>query len=298
MHSAETSCPVDPGINPHKRRLASALDRAGMLDALLRARARRGPYIRCVNYHHVPPMCADGLDRQVRWFAEHFAFVGPKELLSLHEGYWPYRKPGILLSFDDGCRTHAEVVAPLLEKHGAPGWFSVPSAFCDVPEGEQREWARTHAISAWGPDGDPRLALTWDQVRALDLQHVIMSHTRDHVRLADALGAGAIREQVFEGKRRLEEQLHHEVQAFAWVGGEESAYSAAGARAIAEAGFRFAFGTNNLPVRPGDDLLRIERTNLEAGWPLDVVRFQISGALDWMYAPKRRRLARRLGSSD
>jgi peptidoglycan/xylan/chitin deacetylase (PgdA/CDA1 family) len=298
MQSLESSGrPADPGINPHKRRLAAALDRVGLLDALLSTRARRGPYIRCVNYHEVPPARAESLDRQIRWFAEHFEFVGPKELTVLLEGQWPYRRPGILLTFDDGCRTHAEVVAPLLEKHGAVGWFSVPSAFCDVPEAGQREWARLHAVSAWAADGDPRLALTWDQVRALDLRHVVVSHTRDHVRLADSLGQEAIREQVFEGKRRLEEQLGHAVQAFAWVGGEEFAYSAAGARAIAEAGFRFAFGTNNLPVRPGDDPLRIERTNLEAGYPLDLLRFQISGALDWLYAPKRRRLARRLAAA-
>lgn len=297
MQSANSGGSADPGINPHKRRLAAALDRAGVLDALLRARARRGPYVRCVNYHQVPPARAESFDRQIRWFAERFEFVGPKDLLVLHEGQWPYRKPGILLSFDDGCRTHAEVVAPLLEKHGAVGWFSVPSAFCDVPEALQRGWARAHAVSAWAADGDPRLALTWEQVRELDLRHVIVSHTRDHVRLADSLGARAIREQVFEGKRRLEEQIGHAVQAFAWVGGEEFAYSRAGARAIEEAGFRFAFGTNNLPVRPGDDLLRMQRTNLEAGYPLDVVRFQICGALDWLYAPKRRRLARRLASS-
>lgn len=286
-----------PGINGYKRQLAAALDRAGVLGALLRAGAFGGPSIRCVNYHSVPPRAAESFEQQIRWFAERFAFVGEKELLGLLDGHWPHRVPGILFSFDDGCRTHAEVVAPLLEKHGAVGWFSVPSAFCDVPEAEQRDWARTHAISAWAPDGDPRMALTWDQVRALDARHVVVSHTRDHVRLADAIGEAAIREQVFEDKRRLEQELRHEVRAFAWVGGEEFAYSAAGARAIREAGFRIAFGTNNRPVRPGDDPLRIERTNLEAGFPLDVLRLQISGVLDWMYAPKRRRLARRLASA-
>jgi len=54
--------------------------------------------------------------------------------------------------------------------------------------------------------------------------------------------------------------------------------------------------TNKLPLRPGDDPLRIERTNLEAGYSLDLVRFQISGVLDWLYAPKRRRLARSLAT--
>lgn len=285
-------------IHPRKRFLAAALERSGALGLGLYAQARPGPYVRCVNYHCVTPQQADRFDRQLQWFAERFEFVDLKGLKSLHEGHWPYRKPGILLSFDDGCRTHAEVVAPLLEKCGAVGFFAVPSAFCGVPIAEQRAWAQAHAISAWAPEGEARVAMTWDQVRDLDTRHVVMSHTRDHVRLTDALGEAAIREQVFEGKRELEGQLGHEVHAFAWVGGEEFAYSAAGARAIAEAGFRLAFGTNNRPFRPGDDPLAIERTNVEAHLPLDVVGFQVSGALDWMYAPKRRRLAARLGRAN
>lgn len=288
---------IEPGIHPRKRQLARLLERTGAAERLLRAKERSGPHVRCVNYHSVPPERAEAFDRQVRWFADRYEFVGPKELAALIEGHWPHRRPGVLFSFDDGCRTHAEVVAPVLEKHGAVGWFSVPSGFCDVPEAEQRAWAREHAISAWAPPGDPRLAMTWEQVRELDRRHVIVSHTRDHVRLAEALGEEAVRRQIFDDKRALEARLGHEVLAFAWVGGEEFAYSAAGARAIEAAGFRFAFGTNNRVVRPGDDPLRIERTNLETGFPLDVLRFQISGLLDWIYAGKRRRLARRLASA-
>jgi len=290
-----TQVPLDPGIHPRKRQLAAALDRAGVLGALLRARARV-PHVRCVNYHHVPAARAQAFERQLEWFAANYVGVGPKELLDLQQGHWSQRKPGILLSFDDGCRTHAEVVAPLLEKHGFVGWFFVPSAFCDVPEPLQRGWAHEHQISAWAEPGEQRLALRWDQVRELARHHVVGGHTRDHVRLRAELGARALREQVIEGKLRLEKEIGHSVQAFAWVGGEEFAYSAAAQQAIAEADFRFAFRTNNLPFRPGGDLRAIERTNLEAGYPLDVVRFQLSGLVDALYARKRGRVARRLAA--
>jgi len=61
---------------------------------------------------------------------------------------------------------------------------------------------------------------------------------------------------------------------------------------IRRAGYRFSFMTNNAPLRPGDDPLHIQRTNVEAGWSLDVLRFQLSGVMDLAYAPKRRRVDR------
>lgn len=283
----------EPRLNPRKRQLARALDRAGVLSALLRVQQLRLPYLRCLNYHSLPPRWAHGLDRQLSWFREHFVPVGPKEFFDLCDGHWPHDRPGLLISFDDGCRTHAEVAAPLLEKHGLVGWFFVPSAFPDVPIAEQWDFAREHSISAWS-DGEPRVALTWDQVRHLDRHHVVGSHTLEHVRLAADLGEEELRRQIVGGKEQLEAQLGHAVDTFAWVGGEEWSYSAPAAKLIAEAGFRAAFGTNNAAFRPGGDLLRIERTNVEAFYPPDVLRFQISGLLDLAYVPKRRRLRRSL----
>jgi peptidoglycan/xylan/chitin deacetylase (PgdA/CDA1 family) len=284
-----------PGVNPRKRQLARLLDRAGALHMLLRAQARwNGPYLRCVNYHSVPPAWADDFARQLVWLREHFVPVGLSDLLELHAGRWPHARPGILVSFDDGCRTHAEVAAPLLEEHGFVGWFFVTAGFPDVPVAEQAAFAREHAISACSPDGDPRVALTWDQVRHLDRHHVVGCHTLEHVRLSSDVGEEELRRQIVGGKQRLEEQLGHPVDTFAWVGGEEWSYSAPAARLIAEAGFRVALGTNNQPYRSGRDLLRIERTNVEAFYELELLRFQLCGVLDLAYAPKRRRLRRAL----
>jgi hypothetical protein len=45
-------------------------------------------------------------------------------------------------------------------------------------------------------------------------------------------------------------------------------------------------------VRPGCDPLQLQRTNVEADFAPALLRFQISGALDALYAPKRRRVNR------
>jgi peptidoglycan/xylan/chitin deacetylase (PgdA/CDA1 family) len=283
-----------PGVNPRKRQLARWLDRAGLLGRSLRAQTRwLGPHLRCLNYHSVPPQWAPDFDRQLVWFREHFVPVGWKELFDLQQGHWSHDRPGLLLSFDDGCRTHAEVAAPLLEKHGFVGWFFVTSAFPDVPEEDQADFAREHAISAWS-DGAPRCALTWDQVRHLDRHHVVGCHTLEHVRLGEDLGEEELRRQVLGGKLLLEARLGHTVEAFSWVGGEEWSYGVTAARLVAEAGFRVAFGTNNAVFRPGEHPLRIERTNVEAFYEPELLRFQLAGLLDLAYAPKRRRLRRQL----
>ena len=38
--------------------------------------------------------------------------------------------------------------------------------------------------------------------------------------------------------------------------------------------------------------LHLDRTNIESSWTLDVVQFQISGLMDLLYLPKRKRVAR------
>ena len=52
--------------------------------------------------------------------------------------------------------------------------------------------------------------------------------------------------------------------------------------------------TNLYPVLPGSSPIWIQRTNVEASWPIDQVKFYLSGVMDLAYAPKRRRLARKL----
>jgi hypothetical protein len=56
--------------------------------------------------------------------------------------------------------------------------------------------------------------------------------------------------------------------------------------------------TDNQVFRPGDDLLRVQRSNVEAAWPMPVVRFLLSGFMDVSYRPKRHRIARALMAAE
>ena len=78
--------------------------------------------------------------------------------------------------------------------------------------------------------------------------------------------------------------------ALCWVGGAEHTYSAEAAQLIREAGYAAAFMTNNRVIRPGDNMLQLQRTNVEMHYPMSLVRFQLSGFMDALYLAKRRRV--------
>jgi peptidoglycan/xylan/chitin deacetylase (PgdA/CDA1 family) len=268
---------------------ATGLDRAG----LWLQKAAFGHYIRAVNYHDVPPALANAFAAQIAFFREHFEIVGATGLAELLSGRWVHDRPGLILTFDDGLRSHADVVAPVLDRHGVAGWFMVPGGFVDAPAAEQMLYAAAHRIthSSHAYD-DARIAMTWADVRRLRQRHEICCHTWTHCRLGASLAPNEIIREIPQAKARLEAAVGGPVDAFAWVGGEEAAYSHAAARAIDDARFRFSFMTNNRGIRPGADPLQLQRTNIEAHDADVIVRFQLSGALDALYGPKRRRVNR------
>jgi peptidoglycan/xylan/chitin deacetylase (PgdA/CDA1 family) len=249
------------------------------------------PWARALNYHDVPVRLAGAFEEQLRFFAEHFVSVGPAELAELHAGSWTHEKPGLLLTFDDGLRSHADVVAPLLEKYRFSGWFNVPVGFIDAAPAEQEAFARRHQIHCDASGlPDQRIALSWDDLRRLDGAHEICCHGFTHRRLGPCLTPEELALEIDGAKQRLEAELGHAVRAFTWIGGEEWAYTREAAERIRAAGFELAFMTNNAVIRPDAELLQVQRTNIEADFDPDFLRLCLSGFYDLLYGPKRRRV--------
>jgi peptidoglycan/xylan/chitin deacetylase (PgdA/CDA1 family) len=277
-----------------KHGLASAFATTGLSAAGLRLQSRLlWPWARALNYHDVPAPLAGRFEEQLRFFSRHFVPVGPRELAELHAGRWPHAKPGLLLTFDDGLRSHADVVAPLLEAHGFCGWFNVPVGFVETPAAEQQAFARAHRIGFEAPARpDERIALSWRDLERIDARHEICCHGWNHRRLSAQLGPQDLELEIDGAKQRLEKALGHEVRAFAWIGGEEWAYSRAAAERIRAAGFEISFMTNNAVIRPHEELLQVQRTNVEAHFDPALLRLCLSGLYDLLYLPKRRRVNR------
>ena len=256
------------------------------------------PFVRAVNYHGVPAQHALRFEEQLRWYARHFVSVSVDDLVQLQRGVWPHARPGLLLSFDDGQRSVYENGLPAIERCGLRAWLLVPPGFLEAPIAEQYAYSQAHSITCEPPANgtDTRVAMSWDEVREASRRgHIIGSHTYTHRRLTPSTPDDVLRHELAASKAELERQIGAGVPTFCWVGGEEHAYSKQAAAAVRAAGYRIGLMTNNKVFRPGDDLLRVQRSNIEAGWPLPVVRFLLSGFMDLYYAPKRRRLARALG---
>lgn len=272
--------------------LAGALGRLRLTDAMLWAERKGPPRLRAVNYHDVPRELAGAFETHLQYFTERYQPVGGGELTAFLAGRATLERPGLLLTFDDGLRSHHDVVAPLLEKYGLTGWFFVPTGFVDCSPTDQGEFARANRISRLGQAyRDGREALSWREARALAQRHEVGCHTWSHRRLVAELSERDLRREINEAKARIESELQSECDSFAWVGGEEWSYGGAAARAVSQAGFTFSFMTNHAPIRECSDPLALQRSHLEATHSLGLVRFQMSWVMDAVYARKRARVA-------
>jgi peptidoglycan/xylan/chitin deacetylase (PgdA/CDA1 family) len=279
-------------LHPMKAILASLLARTRVTELFFHILSRR-PYIRIINYHDTPEAHRGRLEQHLLWYRTFFQPVN-REMLDnfLEDGYWPYKKPGIIISFDDGLRSNIDVAAPLLEKYGFCGWFFVPASFLECPAPEQARFAENNLIPYTQGYPDGRLAMTREELRRLAGKHVIGCHTMTHCRLGDQVPPHRMFAEVSVASAVLSEWMGMDIDLFCWVGGEEWTYSRRAAEQVCKAGYRYGFMTNNLPVTRHSDPLQLQRTNIASDWPMDVLEFQLCGILDLLYIRKRRKVVR------
>jgi peptidoglycan/xylan/chitin deacetylase (PgdA/CDA1 family) len=280
-----------------KRLLASAFQALRLTPLLLEVQKLciPGGYIRAINYHGVSAVTAGNFERQLAYYAERFSAVSLADLdRFFHLQRWDKKRPGLIISFDDGLSSNYSVAAPLLEKYGFNGWFFVPVDFVSTQPSEQPGFADAHHI--WKGSNSSKAegaAMSWDELRDLDRrQHVIGCHTRSHLRMLPELLESVLEDEICTSKAVLEEELGRVCDCYAWVGGEEWSYTSDAARMIRKAGYRYSFTTNAWPITRKCDPHQLGRDNVESDWPLSLASFELSGFQDMRYTPKRRRVAR------
>jgi len=286
-------------VRTSKYNLARALDALGLLR--LGAAVQSGMLarsLRILYLHDVPDAQVDRFDRLLGYLRRRYVPATRADLEQLVDaGRWPYAKSGVLLTFDDGLRSHYQTVAPCLEKHGFRGWFFVPTGMVLTPPSAQPAAAiRQRVLHGQDTSVDPRVFMTRDEVRDLARRHEVGCHTASHVRLSAQLSEARLRGEILDSRRELEDIVEKAVDSFSWVGGEEFAYCPAAARLIASS-YRFCFTTNTRLIWPGSNPLALDRTHLEAEFADALVRFQLSGLMDLWYATKRWRVARTLAAA-
>lgn len=273
-----TLIPFNLTPNRVKRAGAKFLDTVGVnkLGFFLQKKIL-APFVRAVNYHVVSPSDAGSFEKHLQYYSENYVPVDlPKLENFLQNGEWRHKRPGLIISFDDGHRSHYEIAAPLLEKYGFTGWFFVPVELMNL---EKNQISLEQAESA----------LTREQLQYLDRKHIVGSHTATHCRLSKTVEQKRLEYEIIGSGETLEKLLGHRISTFCWVGGEEENYSREAAELIKKF-YKYGFMTNNATIEARENPFQLQRTNIEAENPLWLVRFQLSGLMDVLYTRKRRRV--------
>jgi peptidoglycan/xylan/chitin deacetylase (PgdA/CDA1 family) len=266
-----------------KRRIAVAASHTPLSLVSRRWESFR-PLVRIFNYHAVPARLASSFERQLEHLERRFRFAPADELEQvLRDG--PGDRSVAFFSFDDGLANHYDHAAPLLERRGVTGFFSIPAAF---PE-EGPAWFRRHVypvLTELHAEPEDVTAMTWLQIEDLAARgHRICSHGFDHVVLDATADRALLEREIVESRALLETHLTGAaVTGFCWPG--RSDRHAVSASALIEETYTYSFGTQVRPLRGGSNH-HLPRINLEASWSTELVDLQLSGLLDGLYAAKR-----------
>lgn len=259
-------------------------------------------YIRAINYHDTPHTTAETFDKQLSYYKKRFTSVSYEDLEKFFKTKkWHKKKPGLIISFDDGLLSNYETALSILEKHDFIGWFFVPAEFINmvsdpkINNKEIWEWAEEHQIGLIDYTyDDKRIAMNWKELKSIvERGHVVGSHTKNHQLMFEGLSFRLVDDEILISKKNMEKEIGHEVPIFSWVGGEEDSYQWQAARKIKEAGYKYSFMTCSYPIRPNSNNYQLHRTNIEAFWPMALVKFQLCGVSDFIFLGRRFRVNRK-----
>jgi peptidoglycan/xylan/chitin deacetylase (PgdA/CDA1 family) len=125
-----------------RQRVAGWLDRAGVVELILRARARLpSPWVTALAYHSIRATDHDGrfdagvvdstaelFDRQVATLKRYFTLIGTDELRRHLAGEKLPPNPAII-TLDDGYRDNHDIALPILKRHGVKATFFISTAY-------------------------------------------------------------------------------------------------------------------------------------------------------------------------
>ena len=252
--------------------VSAVLDMLGITGGMLSRCYQNHQVIRVINYHRTPENELKNFEKHLIWYKDHFQNMNKEDFIMFMNHELPLEKPGIILSFDDGLLNNYENAAPLLEKYGFTGLFFVSSGLADGTE-----------------------YMTYEHMKdLLKRGHVIGCHTYTHHRMDESDSDETLNHEISEAGMKLEQELGSPVDIFCWCGGEENTYTR-NAAALIRKYYQWGFMTNNDLIVPETDHYQLQRTNVEARWPLSTAKLQISGFMDYLYRKKRERVNKKTG---
>ena len=229
------------------------------------------PFLRSLYCHYVFDDQVEAFERLILRLKAIGTFVGTGTLMEMLDGRRPIPGPCFHLSFDDGFRNIHTNAFPVLQRHGVPAIFFVPSSL--VAAGP--ELARRFCLGTPGYAGVIEL-VRWEELREMQEAGIeIGSHGRTHARFS-AISADPARlcDEIQGSKAELEQHLGRECRFISWPYGTLLDVSTVSLEVVADAGYAACFGAFRGQVQPQEtDRLRIPRHHFETQWPWKHVRY-------------------------
>ena len=237
------------------------------------------------------------LERLLQYLLDRHGIITPEEAEDRLKGKAQPRVSGqvpYLLTFDDGFKTQATLVAPILNKYGVKAIFFICPGLMDLPSDRQRE-----AIASYIFDSnrqiedinDDMTLMSWSDVESLVRSgYTIGSHSLFHRRLS-SLSAADLHQEITTAAGLIESQFGITVRWFAPPFGDSKSIDSQSFGAIGRQ-FQFSCTTVrglNTSATPPLKLLR-EGINLQD--PFDYQQMVLAGGLDLLYLRKVRELAK------
>jgi peptidoglycan/xylan/chitin deacetylase (PgdA/CDA1 family) len=236
-----------------------------------------------LNYHSTPGWLSEEFEKQVQYLSGHFNLVSPNYISEFFENKTvDTSRPSVVFTFDDGIKnnTHA---AEILEKYNARGLFFLVPAFLDAPVALQEQYYRQHIRKQVNGNIDT----TSTDVTAMDTSeiqellrrgHAIGSHSYTHT-MSSQDDASKNVVEIVKSREFLQSRFNVPVENF--CAPFDSLFSTGKKQMdLIREHYRYFHSTfpGSNSVIP--DPFFIRRVNLECWWPLDVVRFALSG-FEW-----------------
>jgi len=263
------------------RRTKDSLKRGVKRIARLAAPFCRLQGARILTYHsvghrdHEMNVTPEAFRDQMAWLAEHARLI-PLDAAQAGLG-------GVAVTFDDGYRDNLINAVPILEEVRIPATFFIVAG-------------RVGGILDHDSEPETSALMTWDEVRQLEsLGFAIGAHTLSHPRLS-RLNEEEQRAEIEGSAHRLEKELGHPIDAFAYPFGSCADYDDVSERLVRESGFAYAVSNRYGVNLPGGNPWALRRIWIDATDNLDTFQAKVTGELDALFVLDSRLgvLARRM----
>jgi peptidoglycan/xylan/chitin deacetylase (PgdA/CDA1 family) len=248
-------------------------------------------FIKIINYHGNNPDFEKNFELHLQILAKHFEAVDEIYLNNFFSAkIGKKKKPGIIISFDDGIITNYKIAKPLLEKYKLTGWFFIPSEIVNIEPKKQEKYAKSHQINYEYLKFTERIFMNETEITELSKNHVIGSHTVSHYRFENNDSKEKLLYEIKDSKTMIEKIINKKVICFCWVGGEISHYTHDAMKIIIDSGYTYSFMTKSGLIRLNSNKMMLHRTNIEDYFNLSLLKLHLSGIMDLMYYFQRKKV--------